>query len=441
MQRGHWGSRIGFILAATGSAVGLGNVWKFPYTAGNNGGAAFLIVYLAIVLTIGVSVMLSEFAIGRAAERGPVGAFAKLKGRPWPAVGFMGVLASIAILSFYSVVGGWTIAYIIKSGSGLLATSDADTLGGLFSGFISNPFEPVIYHAVFMALTMGVVLAGVHRGIERTCEILLPLLFIILVILAIRSITLPGAMEGLAFYLVPDFSKINADVVNGALGQAFFSLSLGMGAMITYGSYLSHRENLPQAALWVTIADMSVAIIAGLVILPAVFAFGFDPTEGPGLVFITLPAVFGQMPAGVLFAVLFFVLLTIAALTSSVSLLEVVIAYLIDERKMNRKPAALGAGAVIFVIGIACSLSMGPWADFSIFGKNIFDFLDYTSSYIMLPLGGIAVSLFVGWVILPKATEEATSRGVHPFVWVKPWQFVCRYIAPVAIAWILISGL
>ena len=438
MQRGHWGSRLGFILAATGSAVGLGNIWKFPYTAGNNGGGAFLIVYLAIVLTIGVSVMLAEFSIGRAAERSPVGAFAKLKGGSWPIVGFLGVIASVAILSFYSVVGGWTIAYIVKSAGGLLSTSDPDALGSLFGGFISNPVEPIVYHAIFMALTMGVVLAGVHKGIERTCEILLPLLLVILVVLAIRSITLPGAMEGVAFYLVPDFSKINYGLVNNALGQAFFSLSLGMGAMITYGSYLSHKENISRAAIWVTLADMSVAVIAGLVILPAVFAFGFDPTEGPGLVFITLPAVFGQMPAGVVFAVLFFVLLTIAALTSSVSLLEVVIAYLIDERKMRRPPAAIGAGLFIFVIGIACSLSMGPWGGFTIAGKNIFDLMDYSSSNVMLPLGGIAVSLFVGWVILPRATQEATSQGAHPFVWMKAWQFICRYVAPVAIAWILV---
>ena len=441
MQRGHWGSRLGFILAATGSAVGLGNIWKFPYTAGSAGGGAFLVVYLALVLTIGVSVMLAEFSIGRAAERSPVGAFRKLKGGGWPLVGFMGVLASVAILSFYSVVGGWTIAYIVKSVGNLLTTTDPNVLGGLFSGFISSPIEPIIYHAIFMSLTIGVVIAGVHKGIERTCEVLLPLLFIILVILAIRSITLPGAMEGVAFYLVPDFSKINGAVVGDALGQAFFSLSLGMGTMLTYGSYLSHKENLSRSAIWVTLADMSVAVIAGLVILPAVFAFGFDPTEGPGLVFITLPAVFGQMPAGVFFAVLFFVLLTIAALTSSVSLLEAVIAYLIDEKKLKRPHAALGAGLFIFTIGVACSLSMGPWSEFTIAGKNIFDFMDYSSSNVMLPLGGIAVSLFVGWVILPRATQEATSQGAHPFVWMKAWIFICRFVAPVAIAWILISGL
>jgi len=268
------------------------------------------------------------------------------------------------------------------------------------------------------------------------------MLFLILVILAVRAVTLPGAMEGVAFYLVPDFSKINGEVLNAALGQAFFSLSLGMGAMITYGSYLSHKENLPQAAIIVTLADMSVAILAGLIILPAVFAFGFDPTEGPGLVFITLPAVFGQMPAGVFFAMLFFLLLTIAALTSSVSLLEVVISYLIDEKKMNRRPAALLSGGFIFFVGIACSLSMGIWGDIKFIGdRNLFDSLDYLSSNILLPLGGIAVSLFVGWVILPRATQEATSNGAHPFAWVKAWQFICRFVAPIAIAWILYSGI
>ncbi len=438
MQRGHWGSRLGFILAATGSAVGLGNIWKFPYTAGDNGGGTFLIVYLAIVLTIGVSVMLAEFAIGRAAERSPVGAFTKLKGGGWPLVGFMGVIASVAILSFYSVVGGWTLAYIVKSAGSLLATSDPDALGALFGGFISSPVEPIIYHAVFMSLTIGVVLAGVHKGIERTCEVLLPLLFLILIVLAVRSVTLPGAMEGVAFYLVPDFSKINSTLMNGALGQAFFSLSLGMGAMLTYGSYLSRKENLPQAAIWVTLADMSVALIAGLVILPAVFAFGFDPSEGPGLVFVTLPAVFGQMPAGIIFALLFFTLLTIAALTSSVSLLEVAISYLIDEKKMKRAPAAIGAGILVFFIGIACSLSLGPWSEYTVAGKNIFDLMDYTTSNVMLPLGGIAVSIFVGWIILPRAIQEATSEGKHPFTWMKIWIFICRFLAPLAIAQILL---
>jgi NSS family neurotransmitter:Na+ symporter len=292
-----------------------------------------------------------------------------------------------------------------------------------------------------MALTVGVVTAGVHRGIERMCELLLPLLFVILIVLAIRSLTLPGALEGVFFYLTPDFSRINAEVLNAALTQAFFSLSLGMGAMITYGSYLSHNADLPGAALWVVLCDTTVAVTAGLVILPAVFAFSFDPTEGPGLVFITLPAIFGQMPVGVLFSILFFILLFIAALTSAISLLEVVTAYFVDERGLHRKTAAICVGIVIFVVGIPASLSLGPWSDITLFGMTIFDFMDYVTANLLLPLGGIAISLFVGWVIFPRALEEATSNGMHPFLWAAPWRFISRYVAPLAIAWILIAGL
>jgi len=441
MERGHWGSRIGFVLAAAGSAVGLGNIWKFPYMAAENGGAAFLVVYIAIVFTLGVSVMLAEFVIGRAGERNPVGAFARLKGGAWPIVGYMGILAAFIILSFYSVVAGWTIAYVFKSASGLLATSDPAVLGGIFGDFSGDPVEPVIFHLLFMALTAGVVAAGVHAGIERSCEILLPLLFIILVILAIRAITLPGAAEGLRFYLQPDFSKITAETFNGALAQAFFSLSIGMGIMITYGSYLSPQINLPRSAAWVTFCDLIVALLAGLVVLPAVFAFSFDPQAGPGLVFITLPAVFAQMPFGVVFAVLFFVLLVIAALTSSVSLLEVLVAYAGDQWGWPRKSATVILSVIVFLLGIPSSLSLGIWSGYKIFGKGIFDFLDYLSSNLMLPLGGIAISLFVGWVIMPKAMSEATSDGGVAFRLAGVWLVICRYVAPIAIAWILLSGL
>jgi NSS family neurotransmitter:Na+ symporter len=441
MERGHWGSRIGFVLAAAGSAVGLGNVWKFPYMAAENGGAAFVFVYVALVFTVGVSVMLAEFTIGRAGESNPVGAMRRLKGGPWPVVGYMAIAAAFIILSFYSVVAGWTIAYTFRAASGMLATSDPEVLGAMFGEFSGHPVQPVLYHLLFMALTVGVVAGGVHGGIERTCMILLPILIIILVVLAIRSLTLPGAMEGLRFYLQPDFSKISAQTFNGALAQAFFSLSLGMGAMITYGSYLSHRENLPRAAAWVTFSDLLVALVAGLVILPAVFAFSFDPDAGPGLVFITLPAVFAQMPAGVVFAVLFFVLLVIAALTSAVSLLEVLVAYFADQWGWHRKPAAVLFGFMAFALGIPSSLSFGLWSDFEIAGRSIFDFLDYVSSNLLLPLGGLAITLFVGWAILPQAMREATSEGAHPFLLAGVWRMVCRYVAPVAIAWILLSGL
>ena len=439
--RSRWGTRLGFIMAATGSAVGLGNIWKFPYVAGENGGGAFLIIYLAIIFTIGLSVMLCEFVIGRAAERNPVGAYAVLKGGPWKVIGFLGVAAGFIILSFYSVVAGWAIAYIFKTTGGLLATSDPAALGSIFSKFSSDPGQPLLYHAIFMALTVLVIIGGVNGGIERTCRILLPLLFLILVALAIRSVTLPGAMAGVEFYLAPDFSKVTAATVNGALSQAFFSLSLGMGAMITYASYLSREINLTRATLMVTLCDTLVALIAGLVILPAVFAFSFDPSAGPGLVFITLPAVFAKMPFGILFAILFFVLLTIAALTSAVSLLEVVVAYFVDERGMKRRKAAIVLGLIIYLLGIPSSLSLGVWSDFTIAGKGFLDLMDYIGSNILLPLGGISVSLFVGWVILPRALAEATADGAHPFPLAPVWVFICRYVAPIAVGWILVSGL
>ena len=439
--RSRWGTRLGFILAATGSAVGLGNIWKFPYMAGENGGAAFLVVYLGLVFTIGLSVMLCEFVIGRAAERNPVGAYATLKGGHWKMAGFIGVGAGFIILSFYSVVAGWAIAYIFKSVSGLLATSDPAALGAIFKNFSADPWEPILYHGIFMALTIIIVIGGINGGIERTCRILLPLLFVLLIVLAVRALTLPGAMAGVQFYLAPDFSKVTGATLNGALSQAFFSLSLGMGAMITYGSYLSRSINLVKATMLITLCDTTVAFLAGLVILPAVFAFSFDPSAGPGLVFITLPAVFAKMPLGIVFAVLFFVLLTIAALTSAVSLLEVVVAYFVDERGWRRRRAATVIGGVIFLLGIPSSLSLGVWSGFTVGGKEFLSLMDYVGSNILLPVGGIAVSVFVGWVIFPRALDEATGDGAHAFPLAPFWRFICRYVAPIAVGWILVSGL
>jgi NSS family neurotransmitter:Na+ symporter len=441
LDRGHFGSRIGFILAAAGSAVGLGNIWKFPYMTGQNGGGAFLILYLVIAFTIGLSVMLAEFSIGRAAERNPVGAFARLKGGAWPIVGYFGVAAGFIILSFYGVVAGWTLAYIVKTATGLLETSDPEQLGGIFGSFVAHPMEPLIYQVVFMVLTVGVVIGGVAGGIERWCKLLMPALFILLLILIGRSLTLPGALSGISFFLRPDFSKVDAGMVNAALSMAFFSLSLGMGAMITYGSYLSHQVNLPRSAAWVTFIDVAAAVLAALLVLPAVFAFGFDPQAGPGLTFITLPAVFSQMPAGAVFAPLFFALLAIAALTSAVSLLEVVVAYFVDERGMSRPAAALTFGAVITVLGVPSSLSFGLWSGFTVGGKGFLDLMDYVASNLLLPLGGICIVCFVGWAIYPKALAEATSQGTQSFRWAPLWAIVCKFVAPAAILWILISGL
>jgi neurotransmitter:Na+ symporter, NSS family len=439
--REHWSSRSGFILAAAGSAVGLGNIWKFPYLAGKHGGAAFLITYLALAFTIGFSVMLCEFIIGRAARKDPIGAFAKLKGGLWPIVGFMGIAAAFVILSFYSVVGGWTLAYILKMLTGVLVNGSAQELGNVFTNFIEDPIRPLIFHAIFMILTISVVIGGIGRGIERWCKILLPALFVIILILLGRSLTLPGAMKGIEYFLQPDFSKLDAAAFNAALSQAFFSLSIGMGAMITYGSYLDRKMHLPSATVWTTSLDTTIAFLAGLVILPAVFAFGFDPKAGPGLTFITLPAVFADMPGGAIFAPMFFVLLAIAALTSAVSLLEVVVTYLVDEKSLSRKSAAWLSGGIMFLIGIPASLSLGVWKDYTLFGKGFFDLLDYLSSNLLLPLGGIFIALFVGWFISDKALEEATAGNQHRFPFATFWLFICRFIAPLGITWILISGL
>ncbi len=440
-ERGQFSTKLGFVLAAAGSAIGLGNIWKFPYLVGQNGGGVFLIIYLGFILTIGVSVMLAELAIGRTGEKNPVGAFAHLKGGPWVAVGFMGVFTGFVILSFYSVVGGWTIAYAVKTATGLLALADAKALGEAFGAFVADPLEPIVYHGLFMAMTISVVARGIGTGIERACRVLMPALFVLLVVLCIRSVTLPGAGAGIAFFLDPDFSKVNPGMVIAALGHAFFSLSLGMGAMITYGSYISRQTNLPVAALWVTSLDTLIAVMAGFLILPAVFAFGFDPGAGPGLTFITLPAVFSQMPWGGFFGTLFFVLLAVAALTSAMSLLEVVVAYLVDERRVSRPKAAMGAGVAIFLLGIPSSLSLGMWSDFTVAGKGFFDAMDYIASNVLMPTGGIFISLFVGWVVFPKIMDAENGGIGHGFRWAKVWRAVCQYVAPAAIAWILVSGL
>ncbi|RCK42274.1 sodium-dependent transporter [Thalassospira xiamenensis] len=441
IKREHWGSRLGFILAAAGSAVGLGNIWKFPYMAGENGGGAFLLIYLALVFTIGLSVMLAEMVIGRMAEKNAIGAFAKLKGGAWPLVGLCGVAAAFIILSFYSVVAGWTISYMVKSITGALAIEDPAALGSIFGGFIADPVSPLIYHAIFMALTVFVVLSGVGSGIERASKILMPALFALLLVLIVRSVTLPGAGEGIAFLLSPDFSKVTWATVSEALSQAFFSLSLGMGAMITYGSYLSKKENIASSAGWVTLLDTSVAVMAGLLILPAVFAFGFDPSAGPGLTFITLPAVFAHMPMGSIFAFMFFLLLGIAALTSAVSILEVVVAYFVDDRGISRKGASITVGVIIFLLGIPSSLSMGLMGEFKIFGLGFFDLMDYVSSKLLLPIGGLFISLFVGWVVWGKAKEDiAAHNGVVP-LWINGWGIIVKFIAPLAIAFILLKGL
>ena len=439
MTRENWGSRLGFIMAAAGSAIGLGNIWKFPYMAGENGGAAFIIIYLGLVFTIGLSVLLAEIMIGRSTQSDAVNAFKKLGHGKFSIVGYMGIAAGFMILSFYCVVAGWTIAYIFKFMSGAFAGLDGEALGGAFGGFISDPIQPIIYQAIFVVMTVVVVLGGISNGIERASKILMPLLFLILAALVIRGVTLPGAGKGLDFFLTPDFSKIEGSTIMAALGQAFFSLSLGMGAILTYGSYLKKDANIGQSAWQIAFLDTAVAILAGLAILPAVFAFNMDPAGGPGLTFITLPAVFEAMPGGAFFGPLFFFLLTIAALTSSISLLEPVVAFF-STKGYSRSQITITSGFLVFLIGVPCSLSMGIWGGYKIMGKNFFDLMDFLTANIMLPLGGLIIALFVGWVVAPIAIKEVAGEG-EPGALVKAWIFILRFVAPLAIAAILINGL
>ena len=437
-QREQWGSKLGFILAAAGSAVGLGNIWRFPYITGQNGGAAFVLIYAAIVFIIGFSVMLAEMAIGRKAQLNAVGSFEKLKGGFWPIVGWMGVAAGFIILSFYCVIGGWTIKYTIFSFSGLMDAATAGKAGDVFGGFVTNTTQVVIYQAIFMLATIFIVAKGIGEGIERYCKFLMPALFVILIVLIVRSVTLPGAEKGLAFYLKPDFSKLSGGSLGAALGQAFFSLSLGMGCMITYGSYVDRKTALPSSAIQVCFIDTMVAFLAGLVIFPAVFAFGVDAGAGPGLTFVTLPGVFAKMTGGMIWSALFFILLFIAALTSSISLLEVVCAYFID-KGWPRAKAAWVLGIVIFAIGVPSAISLT--GGLKVAGKDFLDAMDFISSNVLLPLGGVFISLFVGWFWTADARKEVSNNGEYSFGLMEPWMWVCKVLAPVAILYIFITGL
>ncbi|MBN4050654.1 MAG: sodium-dependent transporter [Alkaliphilus sp.] len=441
-QREQWSSRLGFVLAAAGSAIGLGNLWRFPYMAGQNGGGAFVAVYLGLLVLVGFTIMLAELTLGRYTQLNAIGAYKKISEK-WAWVGALGVLAGFMILSFYSVVGGWVINYVIKALTGAFNTADMDALGGMFGSMITNPFSPIFYHAIFMILTLGIVLGGIKGGIEKYSKILMPALFVMLFAIMLRSVTLPGAMEGVKYFLVPDWNAIDGGVILAALGQVFFSLSLGMGCMVTYGSYIKKDENLLKSALSVPLLDTGAALLAGLAILPAVFAFGFDPAEGPGLVFVTLPAVFSQMPLGGLFGVAFFLLVLFAALTSAISLLEVVVAYVIDEWKWTRKKATLVIAGVIFLVGVPASLSIGPWSGFHILpNMGIFDTLDFISGKVLLPLGGMLLAIFLGWVWgMENAIKEATNDGKLNFALAGVWTILIKYIAPVAIAVVFVQGI
>lgn len=441
--RESFGSQIGVIAAAAGSAVGLGNIWRFPYVAGENGGGAFLLAYLAFVLLIGVPAMLSEFVVGRKAQRNPVGAFRLLApGSAWPSVGFIGVAAAFTILAFYTTVAGWTLEYLYLTIFGKLDHLQKKDLETTFGTFVTSGWRPVIWQVVFMFLTGLIVFKGVKNGIERSTKIMMPLLLLIIVVLGIRSLTLPGAAEGLKFLFKPDFSKINAGVMLQALGQAFFSLSIGMGTLITYGSYIRKTENLGKTAISVSLADTAIAILAGIAIFPAVFAFKITPEAGPSLVFITLPLIFDQMAGGRVFELVFFILLAIAALTSTISVLEVAVAYFGEELALGRKRATLISALSITILGIFTTLSMGPLPQLSIDGLSLFDLLDKTSANVLLPLGGLLIVIFVGWKLKPtEVVSEISNENKLKTRLVPVFLFLVKFLAPIAIALVFLNGL
>lgn len=432
---------MGFILAAAGSAIGLGAIWKFPYVTAQNGGGSFLLLFLLMVFSLGFAVMAAEMVVGQIARKGPVGAYRHFGGRGWSLVGYAGIACGFLILSFYSVVGGWTLFYAARALGGDLVTADAVALKQVFDAFVAHPVKPLGYHALFMALTAGVVLGGVQKGIERVSKWLMSLLFLLILVLIARSLTLPGAWEGVMYFLRPDFSRVNATMVLEAMGLAFFSLSLGMGCMMTYGSYVSDETDLASSAACIIGLTTAVCFLVGLMIMPAVFVFGLDPAEGSGLTFIIMPAVFSHLAGGGFFAVLFFFLLFVAALTSSVSLMEVVVSFLMDEFGCSRLFSAAVMAVLMFVLGIAASLSFGVWNVPVFFGMNLFGFLDYVTSHVMMPFGGIMVCLLAGWVAWGAVAARLSAGGAVVPRWLGLLKPFCRYVAPLLILAVLLQNL
>ena len=439
-QRGQWGSRLGFVLAASGSAIGLGNIWRFPYITGKNGGGAFVLLYLLCTLFIGLAVMWAELSIGRATQKSPVGAFKALApGSLWKLVGYLGIVTGAGILSYYGVVAGWTVGYTLYAAMGDLS---ADAPGKIFGSFVSNGKLQVAFLAIFMGLTMIVVLGGVRRGIERLTKILMPVLMLMLLGLIINGLWQPKASAGLAFYLKPDFSKITGMTYLYALGQAFFSLSLGMGAMLTYGSYLNKRENLATAGLYVVVFDTLIALMAGLMIFPILG--GAPATQGPELVFVVLTKQFQSMPAGQLVATIFFTLLAVAALTSTVSLLEVVTSFMVDEWKVKRRTAVIGSGSAIFLLGVPSALSLGAvegLTKFVHFGGKDWKFLslmDFLFGNLLLALGALFICLFI---VIRWKPANAIAEIAHGAPWFhkisKPWIFAVTVLCPAAVLGLL----
>ena len=446
MERENFGTRFGVLVAMAGSAIGLGNLWRFPYLVGSYGGAAFVFVYIICVFILCLPILFSEVIIGRRSSSNAFGAYRKLApGTKWKWLGVLSIVTPLIIVSYYSVVGGWGVEYFFKAAMFEFTTGvTRSELGSMFSKFTSSVWAPLMGHSIFLLLTAFIVISGVKSGIEKFGKIMMPLLFVLIIVIAVRAVTLPGAAEGLKYLFSPDFSKIDASVCSAALGQAFFSLSLGMGTMLTYGSYISKKENLAASSTYTAVSDTLFALLASCAIMPAVFAFGLNPQEGPSLVFETLPFIFSNMPMGGIVAILFFLALIVAALTSSISLYEVVVAYLVEEKQYTRRGASILVFIVAWVLGALCSLSFGPLSGFKIFGQTIFNLFDKLSANILMPVGVLLLVIFAGKVmkkddVISEFTNGGTlkcNRKIFGFVY-----FMIRYICPLIVIAVFASSL
>ncbi len=442
-MHGIWSGRWTFILAATGSAVGLGNLWKFPYITGENGGGAFVLVYLACILLAGIPVMLAEVLLGRKTRMSPINAMASMTEetrapRLFHGIGWMGAISGFFILSFYSVIAGWALVYVGKIASGAFVGINADGSGAAFGAMLADPVGLTIWHTLFMFLTGVVIARGVNKGIEAGLKIMMPLLFVLLLVLFGYSLTTPGFMQGFHFLFDFDFSKLSTESIVVALGHSFFTLSLGMGAIMAYGAYMPKEQSLGKTILWVGFLDTLIALIAGMIIFAIVFSNGLEPSSGPGLMFVSLPIAFGSMPGGIIFGTVFFVLVSIAAWSSAISIAEPAVAWAV-EKGITRFKATAGICSVAWILGLGTVLSFNEWAEYKVFGKTFFDALDFLTSNVMLPLGGLLIAVFVGWFMSSDAIKgEMQMKNETLF---SIWRFVLRFISPVAISLIFINGL
>ncbi|MWJ28083.1 sodium-dependent transporter [Halomonas sediminis] len=443
LAHAQWSSRMTFVLAAAGSAVGLGNIWRFSYMVGDNGGAAFVLIYLACVALVGLPVLVAEWMIGRRGQKNPINSMAELaskhgKSPAWALVGISGVLAAFLILSFYSVIGGWSLNYTLGTVIGTFDGQDAESISDLFGGMLASPGTLLLWHTAFMLLVIGIVARGVTKGLESAARLMMPALIVLMLVLVGYGVASGHFGEALAFMFRPDWSAVNGGVVLAAMGQAFFTLSLGMGIMMAYGSYLGEDVNLISTARTVIILDTSIALLAGLAIFPIVFANGLGVGEGPGLIFVTLPLAFGNMAGGTILGLMFFLLLTFAALTSAISLLEPVVEMMEERTSLARVGATLVSGVAVWMLGVAALLSFNVWADFQIIGLNIFDLLDTFTSKILLPLTGLGAIVFVAWCLKRESVE--TELGLSA-TGISLWNIVARFIAPIGVIIVFVAGL